>query len=76
MFGSVIAFGSYLTLLGRIGPDQVAYITILFPIIALLLSTLFEGITWSMSQIAGVSLVLFGNVIVLTNFLGVINEKQ
>jgi drug/metabolite transporter (DMT)-like permease len=79
MFGSVIAFGSYLTLLGRIGPDQVAYITILFPIIALMLSTLFEGITWSMSQIAGVAFVIFGNVIVLTNFLKVklpTREKQ
>ncbi|MGB2964536.1 MAG: EamA family transporter [Anaerolineales bacterium] len=69
IFGSVVAFGSYLTLLGRIGPDQVAYITILFPIIALMLSTIFENITWSISQLAGIATVILGNAIVLINFL-------
>jgi drug/metabolite transporter (DMT)-like permease len=43
VFGSVIAFGCYLTLIGRIGADRAAYATLLFPIIALGLSTLFEG---------------------------------
>jgi drug/metabolite transporter (DMT)-like permease len=55
-----------LTLLGRIGPDRAAYVTVLFPVIALLLSTLFEGMTWSLTQFAGVALVIIGNVIVLT----------
>ena len=66
VFGSVIAFGSYLTLLGRIGLDRAAYVMILFPIIALLLSTLFEDLQWGVLQIMGVVLVLFGNGIVLT----------
>lgn len=66
LFGSVIAFGTYLTLLGRIGPDRAAYITVVFPVIALILSTLFEGITWSIGQLGGVALVLLGNVIILT----------
>jgi len=66
LFGSVVAFGSYLTLLGQIGPDRAAYVTVLFPIIALVLSTLFEGMTWSAAQFSGVALVLIGNVIVLT----------
>jgi drug/metabolite transporter (DMT)-like permease len=66
VFGSVVGFGSYLTLLGRIGPDRAAYVTVLFPVIALLLSTLFEGMTWSLTQFAGVALVIIGNVIVLT----------
>jgi drug/metabolite transporter (DMT)-like permease len=65
MFGSVIAFGSYLSLLGRIGPDRAAYVTVLFPIVALPLSTLFEGMTWDLNQLAGVSLVILGNAIVL-----------
>ncbi|MCK4788302.1 MAG: DMT family transporter, partial [Desulfobacteraceae bacterium] len=65
LFGSVIAFYTYLTLLGRIGPDRAAYVTVLFPIIALLLSTLFEGMTWSLLQLAGVGLVLLGNAAVL-----------
>ncbi len=65
LFGSVIAFGTYLTLLGRIGPDRAAYVTILFPIVALLLSTLFEGMTWNSYQLMGVTFVLLGNGIVL-----------
>lgn len=65
VFGSVIAFGSYLTLLGRIGLDRAAYVTVLFPIIALLLSTLFEDLQWGIPQLFGVALVLFGNAMVL-----------
>ncbi len=65
LFGSVIAFGSYLTLLGRIGADRAAYVTVLFPVIALLLSGLFEGLQLNILQFAGVALVLLGNVIVV-----------
>ena len=66
LFGSVIAFGSYLTLLGRIGPDRAAYVSVLFPIIALIVSTMYEGLSWNLSQFAGVGLVLLGNVMVLS----------
>ena len=38
LFGSVFAFGMYLTLIGRIGADRAAYTTLLFPIVALALS--------------------------------------
>ena len=68
LFGSVIAFGAYLTLLGRIGPDRAAYVTVLFPIVALLLSTLFEGLTWGWSGVLGVLFVVVGNVIALNRF--------
>lgn len=66
IFGSVVAFGSYLTLLGRIGPDRAAYVTVLFPVIALLLSTIFEGMTWNTLQLAGFAIVILGNAIALT----------
>ncbi len=66
IFGTVIAFGSYLTILGRIGPDRAGYIAVLFPIVALLLSTLFEGLTWELITVFGVGLVVVGNVIALT----------
>ena len=66
IFGSVIAFGSYLTILGRIGPDRAGYIAVLFPIVALLLSTLFEGLTWELITVLGVGLVVVGNVIAMT----------
>jgi drug/metabolite transporter (DMT)-like permease len=68
IFGSVIAFGTYLTLLGRIGPDRAGYVTVLFPVIALVLSTLFEGLSWSVAGIIGVVLVLVGNVFILFKF--------
>mgnify|MGYP003331360490 FL=1 len=65
LFGSVIAFGAYLTLLGRIGADRAAYITVLFPVIALLLSARFEGLRLNGWQFAGVGLVLAGNLLVV-----------
>jgi drug/metabolite transporter (DMT)-like permease len=64
-FGTVVAFYTYLTLLGRIGADRAAYSSILFPVIALTLSTLLEGYHWTLPAILGVGLVLMGNVIVL-----------
>ena len=65
LFGSVIAFGCYLTLLGRIGADRASYATLLFPIIALIISTLFEGYRWSPPAIAGVAVILVGNALSL-----------
>jgi drug/metabolite transporter (DMT)-like permease len=65
-FGSVIAFGGYLTLLGRIGPDRSSYIAVVFPVVALALSTLFEGLRWSAAGLAGVLLVVIGNAMALS----------
>ena len=67
VFGSALAFTLYLTLVGQIGPEKAAYVTVLFPIVALTLSTLFENYLWSALAGVGVLLVLIGNVIVLTN---------
>ena len=68
VFATVIAFWSYISLLGRIGPDRASYSAVLFPIVALTLSTLFEGFVWTGVAMAGVVLVLGGNVLVLTKF--------
>ncbi|MFQ5944108.1 MAG: DMT family transporter [Anaerolineales bacterium] len=65
LFSSVIGFGAYLTLLGRIGSDRAAYVTVLFPMVALALSTWLEGLSWSFPQIVGVGLALFGNLFAL-----------
>lgn len=65
LIGSVLGFGSFLTLLGRIGPERAAYCMVLFPIVALALSTVFEGYLWTVEAIAGVSLVLAGNLLVI-----------
>ncbi|MBV6656519.1 MAG: DMT family transporter [Devosiaceae bacterium] len=65
VFSSVIAFWSYLTLLGRIGGARAAYATVIFPLIALASSTLFEGYQWTVPAIIGVVLALAGNWLVL-----------
>ena len=76
IFGSVIAFGSYLTLLGRIGLDRAAYVTVLFPVIALLLSTIFEDLRWGIYQLLGVLLILLGNAAVVTRKGGTSFRKK
>jgi drug/metabolite transporter (DMT)-like permease len=65
LFGSVIAFGCYLTLVGRIGADRAAYSSILFPIVALCLSAAFEGYRLNVLSALGIVFVLGGNVLVL-----------
>lgn len=75
LFGTVIAFGSYLTILGRIGPDRAGYIAVIFPIVALILSTLFEGLTWEVISILGVGLVVLGNVVAMTRSRPVLQEE-
>jgi drug/metabolite transporter (DMT)-like permease len=66
LFGSVIAFGCYLALLGRIGADRAAYASIMFPIVALVLSAMLEGYRLSMLSGLGILSVLAGNALVLS----------
>ena len=70
VFGSIIAFGAYLTLVGRIGADRAAYATVLFPLVALVISSIFEDFTWTPLALAGVALVLLGNLMVVGKGLG------
>jgi len=66
IFGSVVAFGCYMLLISRIGAEFAAYALLLMPIVALILSTLFEGYLWTTNALLGVALVLAGNLIILT----------
>lgn len=66
LFGSVIAFGCYLTLMTKIGAHKTSYANIMFPAVAVLISTFVEGFAWSEYTIIGLSLILMGNLIVLT----------
>lgn len=63
VFGSVIAFGAYFTLVGRIGPSNAAYSTLLFPLVALSFSTVYEGYSWQVNAVAGLVLILVGNLV-------------
>ena len=65
VFATILGFGCYLTLLGRIGADRAAYTGVVFPVVALGLSTVFEGFVWTELALAGVALIVLGNVIVL-----------
>jgi drug/metabolite transporter (DMT)-like permease len=65
VFGSIVAFACFLTLLGRIGADKAAYVVLAMPVIALILTTLFEGYRWTPVALVGVGLVLVGNYLAL-----------
>ena len=67
LFGSIIGYATYFTLLGRIGPERTAYTTVLVPALALGVSTVFEGFTWSPAALVGASLILSGNIVILWN---------
>ena len=62
--GSVIGFTAYLTLVGRMGAERAAYCTVLFPVVALNVSALVEGYQWTAPALAGLVLVMLGNVLV------------
>jgi len=63
IFGSVVGFTAYLMLVGRLGPERAAYCTVLFPIVALAASTVFEGYQWSALAMVGLVLVVAGNLV-------------
>jgi drug/metabolite transporter (DMT)-like permease len=65
LFGSVIAFGCYLSLVGRIGAGRAAYATLLFPVVALGLSTFWEGYSWTVHGVCGIILILSGNYLAM-----------
>jgi drug/metabolite transporter (DMT)-like permease len=64
-FGSIIAFGAYLTLLGKIGAARAGYVGVAVPVVALLFSTVFERYEWTLAAVIGVLLCAAGNVLVL-----------
>ena len=70
LFGSAIAFGFYLALIRKIGPARAAYTSVLFPLIALLISTLIEDYRWTQMSFAGVVLILGGNWLAMSRYLG------
>lgn len=70
LFGSVLAFGAYMKLVKEIGSDKAAYVVLMYPIVALILSTLFEGYEWHFQALLGVLIVLFGNAVAMGKIRG------
>lgn len=65
LFGSIAAFLSYFTLLGRIGPGRAGYVAIMTPVVALVVSTFFEDYHWTLPGLAGLLLAVAGNLLVM-----------
>ena len=65
IFGSVFGFILYLSIIKNIGANDAAYVAIIMPLIALIISTIFEGLIWDMNLYIGAFLVLFGNILIL-----------
>jgi drug/metabolite transporter (DMT)-like permease len=65
LFASALAFTIYFRLIRLIGPARSAYSSLLVPVIAMALSTVFEGYRWSALAAAGGALAMIGLVIAL-----------
>jgi drug/metabolite transporter (DMT)-like permease len=65
LFGSILAFGAYMTLVRQIGPERAGYTSVVIPIVALIISTIFESFQWHLATVAGLALCIGGNVLVL-----------
>lgn len=68
IFGSIIAFGAYLTLLGRIGAGRAGYIGVMVPVIALIISAAFEGYRWTPATWGGIALAVSGNFVAMGSY--------
>ncbi len=65
LVGSVAAFAAWLTLIGRIGPARASYVGVMVPVVALVISSVFENLNWHPLMIAGMLVSIAGNVLVL-----------
>jgi drug/metabolite transporter (DMT)-like permease len=65
LFGSVIAFLLYFGIARRRGYTMASYISALTPIIAMLMSSLYEGKSWGPTAFLGVTLVVLGQWLLL-----------
>ena len=65
VFGSIFAFVFYLKLLERVGPGRAGYVGVVMPVIALLISTIFENLEWHTDLIVGLPILLAGAILVI-----------
>jgi len=65
IFGSVLGFSFYLTLIKNIGPNNGSYISVIMPLMALIISTYFENLEWTFTLIFGGLLILIGNFFII-----------
>ena len=61
--GSIVAFYCYITVIQTLGADKAGYATVLFPVVALTVSTWLEGFEWTLTAVLGALLALLGNYV-------------
>jgi len=66
VFGSAIAFGRYLALIQQIGSARDVHSSVLFAVVALMVSTLVENYQWLISAFIGILFIIAGNWLALT----------
>lgn len=66
VLGTVIAFAAYIKLVKEIGAEKAAYTSIVSTVIALIISSFFESLEWTIPMAMGVALCLVGNYLVLS----------
>lgn len=65
IISTVIAYPLYFRLIRDIGPGKAAYTGVFIPVIAMILSTMFEGYAWSSLSLAGGVLAMAGLVVAM-----------
>ena len=65
IIGSVVTFPLYFKLIRDIGPGKAAYTGVVIPVVAMILSTIFEGYVWSTLALTGGALVMAGLVVAM-----------
>jgi drug/metabolite transporter (DMT)-like permease len=65
VFGSVLAFAAFLTLLERVGAARAGYVGVMTPVVALAISAAVEGFAWGPGTFLGIAVVVAGNLVVL-----------
>ncbi len=65
IIGSVVTFPLYFRLIRDIGPGKAAYTGVVIPVVAMVLSTIFEGYIWSPLALAGGGLAMIGLVVAM-----------
>jgi drug/metabolite transporter (DMT)-like permease len=65
VFGSILAFAAYLTLLERVGAARAGYVGVMVPVVALAISGVVEGFAWGPTTFLGIAVVVAGNLVVL-----------
>ena len=63
--GSIFAFIFYLRLIEKVGPGRAGYVGVVMPVLALLISTIFEDLEWQIDLIIGLTILIFGAVLVI-----------